>query len=276
MELSIIHAIQSIASPFWDVFFEGVTILAEQYLMIIIFCYIYWIKDKEQGKLLAMSLALTLPLNNIIKNIFNAPRPIGEPGVRSLRVETATGSSFPSGHTQSSSTAYWTVSGFFGKKYLRILAAVLIVLIALSRVYLGVHWPRDVIAGMVLGIGCAYAASFLFKKFKNHDALFITVSVVILIFTLLLPSKNLITSAGLAFGMAPGFFIEGKYVRFGDCSAPSVKVKRFAVGIAVILAVYLLPKLILPDIYIFRFIRYALVSFSAVCACPAIFVKLKI
>lgn len=276
MELSIIHAIQSIASPFWDVFFEGITILAEQYLMILIFCALYWLKDKDNGKIMALSLALSLSSNNILKNLINAPRPIGEPGVRSLRVETATGSSFPSGHTQSASTAYWTASGFFSRNWIRIVAAVIIVLIAMSRVYLGVHWPRDVLAGMALGIGSSYAAILLLKKCKKHDMLFAIVSIIVIVFAFIIPSEDLITAAGLVFSMTPAFYIEKKYINFSTDVPKSSKIKRFILGIVVIALIYFLPKLIFPDMYIFRFIRYALVGFGVINICPALFVKLKI
>jgi undecaprenyl-diphosphatase len=99
-----------------------------------------------------------LLLDLVLKMGFNRPRP---------QVFTwgthAVSSSFPSGHAMSATVVYSTVAYLAtrlqksrtGRTATRLAAAVLIVLICFSRVYLGVHYPSDVIAGMVVGIAWA-------------------------------------------------------------------------------------------------------------------------
>ena len=94
MELDILRFIQSFHTPFLDQLFEMITILGESSLIISIILGIYWCIDKTSGEYVAYSLFSSLMLNNTVKNIVKAKRPIGEEGIRSLRVHTATGYSF--------------------------------------------------------------------------------------------------------------------------------------------------------------------------------------
>ena len=79
--------------------------------------------------------------------------------------------SFPSGHTCSSFAAAMAITCMFGKKA-GIPAFVLATLIALSRLYLGMHFPTDVLAGAILGVGCGLAGSAITKAIlrkKNEN-----------------------------------------------------------------------------------------------------------
>src|SRR5690554_3486361 len=101
MELDIIRAVQSIHNPFLDAFFEGITILGEEIFIVPLLLIIFWSVNKKFGEILAFTVFTSYLLNNALKEFFSFERPIGEDGIRTLRPETATGKSFPSGHTQS-------------------------------------------------------------------------------------------------------------------------------------------------------------------------------
>ncbi len=98
------------------------------------------------------SLTGNIALNGAIKDYFKIERPIGKYGLKSMRVETATGYSFPSGHTQTATTFWTSIVILFKKKWLKILAVLMVTGAGLSRLYLAVHWPLDVILGFILGI----------------------------------------------------------------------------------------------------------------------------
>ena len=123
MEAQIIKWIQSFSHPILDDVFQVVTMLGEELFIIVAMALIYWVFNKEMGKYLCYSLCVTLCVNGIIKSLVKAPRPIGEEGIRSLRVETADGYSFPSGHTQSSSTFFFSVACWIKKWWLFLIAA---------------------------------------------------------------------------------------------------------------------------------------------------------
>jgi undecaprenyl-diphosphatase len=108
--------------------------------------------------LLLVASAGGLILNTILKSSFDRPRPrlfewLTNPG----------GSSFPSGHAMGSAIVYFTVAYLIARlekrRWMRALTIItsllLVLLISVSRLYLGVHYPSDVIAGMIIGLAWA-------------------------------------------------------------------------------------------------------------------------
>ena len=149
--MEIIKFIQSFSSPFLDGLFQLITMLGEAPFFLLSFAVLLWCVDQEFGYKLGLAFLTSTVLNAGIKEVFRVPRPIGLPGIRSLRLETAGGYSFPSGHTQGATTFWLSVMIKSGKKWVWVLGSVLILSVAVSRLYLGVHFPADVIGGIAFG-----------------------------------------------------------------------------------------------------------------------------
>jgi undecaprenyl-diphosphatase len=115
-------------------------------------------RHRYSALLLLVTTLGGIPLNHILKSFFNRPRP----SVLEWAVH-ATSTSFPSGHAMGAAVAYGTVAYLAARlhpsRWVRVLtmwiAALLIILIAFSRVYLGAHFPSDVLAGAVVGFAWA-------------------------------------------------------------------------------------------------------------------------
>jgi undecaprenyl-diphosphatase len=113
---------------------------------------------KHSARLLLAAVAGNIVLNNVLKLLFDRPRP--DVFVWQTR---ALSSSFPSGHAMSATVCYGTVAYLAARlqkhHWARVLtlgaAALLILLICVTRMYLGVHYPSDVIAGMLVGLAWA-------------------------------------------------------------------------------------------------------------------------
>ena len=135
--------------------FKIITNLGGAYCLIIIaiLCAIF-IRNKKIAFAIPINLILSTMLNLLLKNIVERPRPIG------YRLINETGYSFPSGHSMISAAFYGLIIYFIWKnvkniklKYIScILLSLLILLIGISRIYLGVHYASDVIGGFTISI----------------------------------------------------------------------------------------------------------------------------
>lgn len=153
------EAIRQAIPPWLIPVFIGITRLGNVVLFFGLFTLDYWFGDHERGAH-AISLALGgMALITILKALFAEPRP-----PEAVRVITTGGYSLPSGHA-ATATIGWGLLAYdlkTGSPYTRYaVAAILIILVALSRVVLGVHFVRDVIAGIFVGIAFLVVTSLL-------------------------------------------------------------------------------------------------------------------
>ena len=275
MELEILRHIQSIANPFFDFLFQLITMCGEQIVLISIISIIYWALDKKFGEYIAYSVLTSVLLNNAVKDIFKMKRPIGEEGIRTLREKTATGYSFPSGHTQSSASFYGAMAIYLKKKAMYIIATIMIILIGFSRLYLGVHYPKDVIFGGILGVLTSLICYKLYNRFENKMLLYVITFIVFIPALTFAHSADFIKGMGTYLGFVIGMYIEKKYVNFSIEGSTTVKVIRVLLGILILLVLQVGLKAIFPSETIFSFIRYALISFVGIGIYPMIFKKFK-
>ncbi len=155
------------AQIFFDFFFEAASVLGSPVVWIIASAVLYW-QGKEKESFFLMSLVVVSGVAvGYLKNFFKIPRPAGY-SLSSL--ESLLGSfsfdrfSFPSGHATIISSVY----GFYRekmKKHTEFFFLALVVAVAYSRVYLGVHFPIDVVSGMLLGFVIGRVFSLFFERF---------------------------------------------------------------------------------------------------------------
>lgn len=147
-----------------------ITTIGSAYVIIpvAIVAMIYFWKKKE-SKYIAINLAIIFASNQILKRIIARPRP------NEFRIVEETGYSFPSGHSMISMAFYglfiYLIYKKINNKYLKwtliILLSILIILIGVSRIYLGVHYASDVCAGFLLSIAYLVAFThFISKKIE--------------------------------------------------------------------------------------------------------------
>lgn len=149
---TIMKFITFFADPIWCILFSVLVI-------------IFW---KKIRKAFLINLILVFMLNYILKLIFSRTRPID------INIITETGYSFPSGHAMISLAIYGFLAYLLWEsdyKYKKIgvsLLVLLIVLIGISRIYLGVHYTSDVIAGFIVSLGYLLLfIDFIYPKIKD-------------------------------------------------------------------------------------------------------------
>ena len=129
---------------------------------------------KHMALFVCGSVGSGLLLSNLLKNLFDRPRPDIVP-----HEVYASSSSFPSGHSLLSALTYLTLGALLArsqqrkllKAYFMLIAVFLTVLIGVTRVYLGVHWPTDVLAGWTAGAVWALLCWLLARWLQNRRAL---------------------------------------------------------------------------------------------------------
>ncbi len=153
-DLSILDTLQSCRTPFWDSFFSAATHLGDKgivwiALAIVLLCIP---KTRRLGLCVAAALLLDVTLCNIlIKPLVGRIRPYAIRDVV-LLVRAPTDASFPSGHAAAAFAATGALA--CGRSRLAVPAAAVAAVICFSRLYLYIHYPTDVFAGIVLGALC--------------------------------------------------------------------------------------------------------------------------
>lgn len=159
MDIEILLALQQFrngAGGFLTDFLNKMTFLGELNTAIVLMAILYWCVSKELGTYLLMGWSGNRLVNGMLKVTFCAYRPwIRDPRILPYgnSMTTATGYSFPSGHTMNAAAVY---GGITVRKdmpaALRVMTAIMVVLVAFSRNFLGVHTPQDVLVGAAAGM----------------------------------------------------------------------------------------------------------------------------
>lgn len=253
-------------------FFTNITIIAEQMFLVSILAILYWCVDKSKAKRLAWFMLFSSVGNGIVKNIVRMPRPYEMGIVKPLRIETATSSSFPSGHTQAA-TSFWTGSMIILKtKTSIILGSLMILLTALSRLYLGVHWPMDVLGGIGFGLVCVYFAEQLLSEEAIINKWHL-IGALILCFTVLILNldEDLCDAVASLLGLCIGCCIEQKYVQFESTAGLKKSVIRVLVGLVGAGTIYVLWGKIFTDIKVLDMIQKIILLIWVTAGAPYVF-----
>jgi len=180
IQKQILLFFSSIHNDFLNLLVQGITIFGEQLLLIAFAVFVYWNLDKKKGYTISMTILNSVCVMGMAKAIVRFPRPWTViDGLETVRQQTATGYSFPSGHTTSAASAYSAIAIAFKKRWVSILCAIMIALVGLSRLYLCVHWPMDVAGGILIGCGVAFLLGSRIARLYDDKANFSKVMMIV-------------------------------------------------------------------------------------------------
>ena len=165
-EFQMLDGLQTIHTSFLDTFMTSITKLGDAGIVWIILTVILLLipKTRKSGVYMAVALIADLIICNVIlKPIVARIRPYSINQTVHLLVTPLKDYSFPSGHTAAS---FASVSAlyFAGRKRMAAGALIVSVLIAFSRMYLYVHYPTDVLGGLIIGLLCGWIADMIIQK----------------------------------------------------------------------------------------------------------------
>jgi membrane-associated phospholipid phosphatase len=278
--MGLIVTIQEVHGPVLDNIFRVITFMGGQPFYLLFLPFLLWCVDFGLGARLTLFFLLASYINTDLKDLFQQPRPLTlNPNVALSHVG---GYGLPSGHAQSAIVIWGTIAIWSRKKSFWILAIGLMALIGFSRVYLGVHFPTDVLAGWAIGIlllGLYQIAEPRLEKWLTESNLTTQIVVALavpLVLLLIYPTRQTIAALATLAGAGVGLALTNQYVPFGSGGPWWQRVFRFLVGGAVILALYVGLKIVFPgegsDLYpVFRFIRYFFVGLWVTLGAPWLF-----
>ena len=171
MEAAILKFFESIRCLPLTVFFGVFSLIGESLVLAGIVILIYWLADGNAGEQIVVTALTSIPVNVALKYAVRRPRPYAKGVVERLDVHNFLLStrdlgdfvSFPSGHTQTAATLFTAVSCRVKKWWVWLLSAVTILLVMCSRLYFGVHYPPDVLAGLAFGAVIAVIWQLIYR-----------------------------------------------------------------------------------------------------------------
>ena len=276
MELEIIRVIQKLTSPLTDNIFKFITMMGEEFLIIPVMAFIYWCVDKHKGIYIMQSVVSSLTLGNVAKDIIKRPRPIGQPGIKSLYMDTATGYSMPSIHSMNISSLLTSLNILKTNLTFIIISIITSLLVGFSRIYLGVHYPSDVLCGLIAGSLIPFVFAFIFESVRNEILVSGAVTLIMTLGFLFSPSADFYKSYGLCLGLLLGIVFEQQFVNFSKPRNKRIRNVRFIFGIILsFLLNFVLSRYMLISNNFMYIVEYCILSVFTVGIYPWIFKKLK-
>jgi len=199
-----------------------------------------------------------------LKITFRVERPwVKDPAFHAVEavLPKATGYSFPSGHTQTATAVFMPLAMYFKKYWLKILCVFTFLMVALSRLYLGVHTPVDVIVSIVLTV----AISFVVDYIQKFDWIIVIIAFIAACF---LREPDLIKIAALGLGAVIGLYTEKKWINFEAKFNPLIII----IGLGIL---YLIKSFIHSDNLLVITVQYLLISLWITAIYPFLFKTLR-
>ncbi len=282
--IGLIEKLQSL-HPLFDNVFLLITQLGEDHVFTALIALAYWCISKEAAVIIAYVLILSGYLHYFLKMALRMERP---PSIYRIVGKEDISYGFPSGHTQNVATFWSWVWLKIRKSWIAFISIIIIFLVGLSRIYLGVHYLGDVIGGIIIGVLFSFLLFKLsqvsIKKIKEPYLLLLRVtpifSILLFFFSLLIfpdiargePSVQM----GSLFGFSIGVMLEMKYINFDTNVNFKRKILRIIIGFGlIIILMIVLPPLLPSRIVYLRFIRYAIIAFTAAFLAPFIFKNIE-
>lgn len=146
--ISVIASIQTFRTPLLDEFFKAVSAIGSEYFYFAALPIIITMINRKIGIRIALMILVSVTINSLLKHWIAEPRPfLLDPSVAVIDED---GYGFPSGHTQQAAMFWGLTAIYLRKWWVSVLAAFFVALVGLSRVYLGVHYPTDVLGSLVI------------------------------------------------------------------------------------------------------------------------------
>ena len=286
MDTLILQALENIRNPFLDAFFAVFTALGEEMIIAAIIAVIYICFHKRTGEQALLAVMTASCVTAGIKGAVRRNRPYVAGVVDRVDIDNALVStadldadmSFPSGHATATSGFFGTLAARFRKPLVIILCALFTLLVMVSRVYLGVHYPTDVLTGLLIGAGIAILWQLIYwKAYKARLYIYLIFALLTLplLFIGRTATHSMFQVSAITLATALGLLIEDRFIRFSDTKNWGCRILRLVITALVAVIPFALLSL-LPEGEWFSYLKYFATIFVTITFVPFLIKKLEI
>ena len=231
-------------------FFKIIANVVSKNVLAFLFISIYLAYNKEWGRFTLLSLGVTGVCCDFVKVSVARLRPYA--AVDNIKCIYANvpdqdplnfkiqGYSLPSGHSMLATNLFLAIPIYVRNIQYIAVGLVGVLIVALSRVGLGVHFPTDTIAGFIIALVIILILSRIFDKIENRTYLYLGIIALYLIGIVFCPEISYIKYVALASGISLGFLFEEKYVNFENPKSRRDAIVRFAGAIILFALLFVL------------------------------------
>jgi membrane-associated phospholipid phosphatase len=296
--LEFVRQTQNFSAPWLTIIMRAVTSTGSVTACIVLVSFIYWCVDEKKGLRLAVVLLISAWINFALKHLLDQPRPFFEAYDPSVGRTAVAMGGFPSAHAQNSLVMWMIIASWgliprlsraahFG------IAAFLCLLIGFSRIYLGAHFPTDVLGGWLLG-GIILAVYFLAGNriealLKSPRAGLISAAALAFAMNMYRVSEYMLMPGGMILGLGIGCFLCRRYINFnavlkdrtGTAKLITLLV-RYALGITAMALLYVAAGKAVNGMrgsgnyQLYVFTRYVITALWLSAGAPWVFCKLRL
>ncbi len=286
-QYAILEFIQWIKNPPLDYLMLVITNIGSETFFSVALLILFWYSREKKTYYSAFTLMVTFILMDVLKNYFGMHRPLVAEAkalgyqIRIIGESTGGGYGLPSGHTMASFVFWYFIYIHYSARWVRITSVFFMVGIPFSRMYLGVHFPLDVVAGYFFAV-LILSLSVFFHGYSRTIEMprFWVLSLVGLgVFLVALgsyPTETVYKSGGSLAGLLASGFLLGSLMENGRAVTLRTGVIGL-LGIVVILAAKTGLKKVLEPVFTLvsaaDFIRYFIVALAGFYLVPLVFRK---
>ena len=283
-EVNLILFIQSSSPDFIIRFFEIIAEVISKNVLALLFIAMYLAYNKEWGKFTLLSLGVAGVLCEFVKVSVARIRPYAVVDkINCIHANVAghdplnfniQGYSLPSGHTMMATNLFMAIPIYLRKYSYAFIGLIGVLIVALSRVGLGVHFPTDTIAGFVIALAIILILSRIFDMIEYRKYIYLGIVALSLIGIIFCPSISYIKYVSLASGISLGFLVEEKYVNFENPKSRRDAIIRLVGTIILFVLLFVLIPKFAGNGDLITCIKYSLFTFIILAIYPLTFKKI--
>ncbi|HDR3652343.1 phosphatase PAP2 family protein [Bacillus sp. SM-B1] len=256
-------------------FLKLVSIIANETLYLIVISISYWCVSKRKAFHMIVMLCFSGYIGIMVKEFMKIPRPYTYDGIEALYEKLAAGYSFPSTHVQLSTTFWGSFMILCKKRIVWIIGIIFIILVAISRLYLRVHWLSDIIGAVLFSVIVVYLYTKVTmglsnRKFILLQRIILAVSLIMYVMTSQVDNLKLL---GVLTGSTIGIMLENHFINMNESNDFKMQVIKTVLGLSIMLIMQFILKKVIPDMY---YLRYAVTGITITFLCPLMFHMLRL